>query len=316
MTKEYSAGGVLLNSKNQVYFINDKRGEWSLPKGKIEANETALDAAVREIKEETGYSDFELFYKYPFYMSHYQYKNSENQTDIDKYVTFYIFKTKTETNAPTNQMSEEGLKGNWLSLEEAIEKASYQNTKTVLQNLKNSLENKPLDLVLLGGMSPHNLDWIQEVEKNFGTKSFNQQIVFYDHWNNENKNMNVDAEAQKLSEIAKRLDSFSIFAKSAGIATTLKAIKDLGLKPNKCVFVGFPLNMVNQTDSELLLNLKNIDFPLYFFQNTNDPFTAFDEVKNAIDELELKNTEVIEEEGDTHDYKNYSNYLNKLSDKN
>ena len=37
-----------------------RRGVWDLPKGKIEANETVEDAAIRELKEETGIGEVEL----------------------------------------------------------------------------------------------------------------------------------------------------------------------------------------------------------------------------------------------------------------
>ena len=59
MKKQVSAGGVLINSENKVYLINKvERNEWSLPKGKVEDGETYLQAALREVKEETGYTNF------------------------------------------------------------------------------------------------------------------------------------------------------------------------------------------------------------------------------------------------------------------
>lgn len=312
MQKEFSAGGVLLNTNNELYLIKNKDGEYILPKGKLNANESAKDAAVREIKEETGYTEFKFFFEYPFYMSHYKYKNTHNNIEYDKYVTFYIFKLTSDLSKKTQEMEDEKLTGEWVSIDKALSLATHEDTKVILKNLQNALLNKPLDLVLLGGMSPHNLDWIEEVSKNFENEKLNQ-IVFYEHWNNENNQMDLEKEALKLKDITTNLENFSIFAKSAGIATTLKAIKDLNLKPSKCVFVGLPLNMVNETDSNLLSNLKNVEFPLYFFQNTNDPFTNFETVKKEIENLGLKNTEIIEEEGNTHDYKNYKSYLEKLN---
>ena len=48
-----AAGGVVENSRGEVLFI-ELRGRWDLPKGHIEKDESSRDAALREVKEETG----------------------------------------------------------------------------------------------------------------------------------------------------------------------------------------------------------------------------------------------------------------------
>jgi 8-oxo-dGTP pyrophosphatase MutT (NUDIX family) len=59
--EETSAGGLVVDRSNgrpRVALIGrlDRRGRllWSLPKGHVEVGETAEDAAVREVEEETG----------------------------------------------------------------------------------------------------------------------------------------------------------------------------------------------------------------------------------------------------------------------
>jgi ADP-ribose pyrophosphatase len=54
-----AAGGVVVNNRNEILFIK-RFGYWDLPKGKIEENETAEDAAVREVEEECGISDLQI----------------------------------------------------------------------------------------------------------------------------------------------------------------------------------------------------------------------------------------------------------------
>lgn len=56
---EYSAGGLVVDATRRCAALIgrlDRRGRllWSLPKGHIEEGETAEQAAVREVEEETG----------------------------------------------------------------------------------------------------------------------------------------------------------------------------------------------------------------------------------------------------------------------
>lgn len=59
MLREFSAGGVLIRTirgRAHVAAIRPqgRPGVWALPKGKIDAGESAVEAAVREVREETG----------------------------------------------------------------------------------------------------------------------------------------------------------------------------------------------------------------------------------------------------------------------
>ncbi len=54
MKRTRSSGGIVLNISGQVLVVNQKGTSWSLPKGHMEGDEAPLDAAKREIYEETG----------------------------------------------------------------------------------------------------------------------------------------------------------------------------------------------------------------------------------------------------------------------
>lgn len=45
---------VLLAHPGGPYWKNEDLGSWTIPKGEIQSNENALEAACREFKEETG----------------------------------------------------------------------------------------------------------------------------------------------------------------------------------------------------------------------------------------------------------------------
>lgn len=54
-------GVVLLDDKDRIYLIKEKdkhgisKGSWNLPGGSVDGEETLLESAEREVKEETGY---------------------------------------------------------------------------------------------------------------------------------------------------------------------------------------------------------------------------------------------------------------------
>ena len=56
MLREFSAGGVVIGDAQLAVIRPQGRppGHWALPKGAIDPGESGVDAAVREVFEETG----------------------------------------------------------------------------------------------------------------------------------------------------------------------------------------------------------------------------------------------------------------------
>jgi 8-oxo-dGTP pyrophosphatase MutT (NUDIX family) len=57
-TRKPAAGGVVKSEKGYLFIF--RRGCWDFPKGKIDDGETPEEAALREVKEETGLQDLTL----------------------------------------------------------------------------------------------------------------------------------------------------------------------------------------------------------------------------------------------------------------
>ena len=54
-----AAGGLVYNGKREILFIY-RNQKWDLPKGRIERGESHVEAAVREVEEETGIEQLEV----------------------------------------------------------------------------------------------------------------------------------------------------------------------------------------------------------------------------------------------------------------
>ena len=54
-----AAGGIVQNTENN-YLLIKRLGIWDLPKGKIEKGESIMEAAKREVREETGLKDVKI----------------------------------------------------------------------------------------------------------------------------------------------------------------------------------------------------------------------------------------------------------------
>ena len=136
MREEVSAGIILFNEivDKEFLLLNYPSKHWDFVKGKMEKDETQLETALRETKEETGISDVEFIdgfkeeIEYNFY--------ADNQ-EIHKKVIFFLGKTKTIDII----LSHEHLDFIWLDFNNALEKITYKNAKNLLKKSRNFLDN-------------------------------------------------------------------------------------------------------------------------------------------------------------------------------
>ena len=93
MIRETSAGTVLLcdtSGGNEFLLLNYPQGHWDFVKGKMEVNETPQETVRREMKEETGISNFQLVDGFEEYVRYnFRFKNEV----VHKKVIFFLAKT-------------------------------------------------------------------------------------------------------------------------------------------------------------------------------------------------------------------------------
>lgn len=120
-----------------------------------------------------------------------------------------------------------------------------------------------MDLILLGGYSSHNKEWIEKVADSARDIFDNTEIIYYEHWKT-GREMNLEFESAKLKESANKKEC-CIFAKSAGIIIALREITG-GLKPKKCFFAGMPLNWARANNIDIEHLFENYSVPTIFLQ--------------------------------------------------
>ena len=109
-----------------------KRPLWEFPKGGVDEGETVLQAALRELFEETGIAESELRLIPEFERTE-DYRFTSGRTDrrslIHKQVTYFLGETsKSNVTLSAKESSEFA----WLSVEEAIKRLRYKERRKLL----------------------------------------------------------------------------------------------------------------------------------------------------------------------------------------
>lgn len=131
MKKEKSCGAIVFyleGEKEQILLIKHANsGHWSFPKGHVEAGETEVQTAVREIKEETGVNALidTRFREVVTYSP---------KKDVLKDVVYFFATTKDYA---TSNQEEEVSDIRWMDMDNVLGNVSYKNDKELVKKAIN-----------------------------------------------------------------------------------------------------------------------------------------------------------------------------------
>src|SRR3989344_5275499 len=138
MKKIQSTGGIVINKNGMVAMVSNRGVSWSLPKGKIDPGELPLEAACREVYEETGIKRMKLVKELGEYS---RYRNGPNGTeDRSEFKTIHVFMFRAEkrTLKPVDVNNPEAK---WASKKEALSMLSHRKDKAFFKKFMHLIKS-------------------------------------------------------------------------------------------------------------------------------------------------------------------------------
>ena len=122
------SGCLLINKKNKTVALVNRKGEYSFPKGHLEDNETIIECAIRETKEETGH-DCHIIESEPISVLQYTTPRGENVE-----CCYYLAIDDGITSDFIDDEDKERTE--WVYYDNIEEKLSHQNLKEFWNKIK------------------------------------------------------------------------------------------------------------------------------------------------------------------------------------
>src|SRR3569832_1018506 len=120
-----AAGGIVLRPSRppQIAVVRLRKGEWVLPKGKLDDGETPRDAAMREVWEETGHD-----------VAVHEFLGTLAYDAGGRPKIVHYWRMETQ-GGPTRELMDDVRAVDWLPLEAAVERLSRAHARAFLANV-------------------------------------------------------------------------------------------------------------------------------------------------------------------------------------
>ena len=125
----HSAGGVVINDDKVLTIEWLTKDSIEFPKGTLEPGETSEAAALREVREETGY-DVSIVAALPQIAYNFTLADGKN---YHKVVDFYVMELANNNEPQPQREPTETFENLWLGFDEAMELLTYDDSKELLK---------------------------------------------------------------------------------------------------------------------------------------------------------------------------------------
>jgi len=124
MIVRHCAGGVVFYA-NKVLLVKNDRGEWTLPKGKIDQGELKHSSAVLRVKDETGVNASILE---TAGNTMYQFFSRSRQQEVCNAITWYIMQADSNNYTLDNEFTD----GGFYKVKDAIDMLTHSQEKSLV----------------------------------------------------------------------------------------------------------------------------------------------------------------------------------------
>lgn len=124
-----SAGGILIKDSQVLLIYSASRKSYTFPKGTIEDGETKEETAIREVKEETGYT-----VKIVKFLNEYTYEfNDVAGVRYRKTVSYFLLKCTDDEKPQPNLQAGEDFINVWIPVGRAHSILTFEDAKDALK---------------------------------------------------------------------------------------------------------------------------------------------------------------------------------------
>lgn len=169
-----------------------------------------------------------------------------------------------------------------------------------------------MNLILLGGNSTINKQWLHDLATALKSHYPSPYIHHYRHWETGEELIDLDYELEALTKNLPA-EPYIILAKSAGVLLTLKGLAEEVLKPQKCIFLGTPFAWAKANNFAAETWLKHYSLPTLFIQQSHDPAISYQDLQHYLEQAGLTNSKPVEIPGDDHIYGDFEQLKNTIA---